>query len=133
LPQKASFLFDYNAQAVITSADNAEVLRWPHTEAVISRFTFKILEHESASAGKLTAEEFKHIINQVKAESGAKGKELFHPIRVIVTGAPSGPDFDRVVPIIEEGSRLPLPKHVLSVCERVQAFGKVHSSQPQSA
>ncbi|HZQ23000.1 MAG TPA: glutamate--tRNA ligase [Terriglobales bacterium] len=133
LPEKAGFLFRYDARAVITSAENAEVLRWPHTDAVISRFTFKILEHESASAGKLTAEEFKHIINQVKAESGAKGKELFHPIRVVVTGAPSGPDFDRVVPIIEEGSRLPLPRHVLSVCERVQAFGKVHSSQPQSA
>jgi glutamyl-tRNA synthetase/nondiscriminating glutamyl-tRNA synthetase len=60
----------------------------------------------------------------VKAESGAKGKELFHPIRIVVTGSHSGPEFDKLIPILEEGSHLPLPKHVLSVRERVEEFGK---------
>jgi len=58
----------------------------------------------------------------VKAETGTKGKELFHPIRIILTGSHSGPDFDRVIPIIEQGHHLQLPKKVLSVCERVQGF-----------
>jgi len=90
----------------------------------LARFTVKILEDESAREGKLTPEQFKKIVNEVRAETGAKGKELFHPIRIVVTGSHSGPEFDKLVPILEEGSRLPLPKHVLGVRERVEEFGK---------
>jgi nondiscriminating glutamyl-tRNA synthetase len=124
LPEKASLIFNYDAKAVLTSPDNAEVLGWPHTDAVLARFVFKILEDESAREGKLTPEQFKKIVNEVKAESGAKGKELFHPIRIAVTGSHSGPEFDKLIPILEEGSHLPLPKHVLSVRERVEQFAK---------
>jgi glutamyl-tRNA synthetase/nondiscriminating glutamyl-tRNA synthetase len=74
--------------------------------------------------GKLTAEEFNKIVSEVKAETGVKGKELFHPIRIVVMGSHSGPAFDKLIPILEEGSRLNLPKHVLSVRERVEAFSK---------
>ena len=56
-----------------------------------------------------------------------RGKELFHPIRLIVTGSHSGPEFDKLIPILEEGSRLNLPKHVLSVRERVEAFAKARA------
>jgi hypothetical protein len=32
-----------------------------------------------------------------------------------------------LIPILEEGSRLDLPKHVLSVKERVEEFGKART------
>jgi glutamyl-tRNA synthetase/nondiscriminating glutamyl-tRNA synthetase len=128
LPERAGMILHYDAQAALQSPDNRELLQWPETTAVFARFMFKILEHESASAGSLTPEEFKEIVNHVKAETGAKGKNLFHPIRMMITGSHSGPDFDRLIPIIEEGSRLQLPQKVLSVCERVHAFGKVYKA-----
>ncbi len=128
LPEKARMIFHYDAQAALHSPDNAELMQWPETPAVFARFMIKILEHESASAGVLSPEEFKEIVNHVKAETGAKGKNLFHPIRMMITGSHSGPDFDRIIPIIEEGSRLTLPVKVLSVCERVHAFGKVYNA-----
>ena len=131
LPERASFIFNYDANAALAAPDNAEVLNWPHTDAVISRFTSKILEDESAKSGHLTPERFKAIVNEVEAESGTKGKELFHPIRIMVTGSHSGPEFDKLIPIIEEGSRLQLPKHVLSVCERVQAFAKALANKTE--
>ena len=99
----------------------------PNTSAVFARFTVKVVADESASSGHLTAEQFKKIVNEVKAETGAKGKELFHPIRIVITGSHSGPDFDRLIPILEAGSHLHLPKHVLSVRERVQEFGKAET------
>ena len=83
LPERASLIFNYDAKAALAAPDNAEVLAWPNTDAVIARFTVKILEDESAKAGKLTPERFKLLVNEVKAETGAKGKELFHPIRII--------------------------------------------------
>jgi len=124
LPEKASLIFNYDAGAALHAPDNTEVLEWPHTDAVLTRFTVKILEDESAREGRLTPEQFKKIVNSVKAETGAKGKELFHPIRIAVTGSHSGPEFDKLIPILEQGSHLPLPKHVLSICERVEEFGK---------
>jgi glutamyl-tRNA synthetase/nondiscriminating glutamyl-tRNA synthetase len=124
LPERASLIFQYDPQAALASPDNAEVLAWPHTDAVIARFAAKVLEDESAKAAQLTPECFKQIVNEVKAETGAKGKELFHPIRLVVTGSHSGPEFDKLIPILEEGRRLNLPRHVLSVWERVEEFAK---------
>jgi nondiscriminating glutamyl-tRNA synthetase len=124
LPARAALIFNYDAQAALASPDNAEVLGLPHTDAVLTRFTVKILEDESAREAKLTPQQFKKIVNEVKAETGAKGKELFHPIRIVITGSHSGPEFDKLIPILEEGSHLPLRKHVLSVGERVGQFAK---------
>ena len=61
-------------------------------------------------------------MNEIKTETGAKGKELFHPVRIALTGAHSGPEFDKVIPIVEEGSRLDLPVHVPGVRERIEQF-----------
>jgi glutamyl-tRNA synthetase/nondiscriminating glutamyl-tRNA synthetase len=124
LPERASLIFNYDAKAALAAPDNAAVLAWSNTDSVLARFMVKILEDESAKAGKLTPECFKLLVNEVKAETGAKGKELFHPIRIIITGSHSGPEFDKLIPILEAGSQLNLPRHVLSVYERVEEFGR---------
>jgi nondiscriminating glutamyl-tRNA synthetase len=124
LPERASLIFNYDARTALAAPGNAEVLAWPHTDAVLTRFAIKVLEDESAREGKLAPEQFKKIVNEVKAETGAKGKDLFHPIRIAVTGSHSGPEFDKLIPILEEGSHLPLPKHVLGVRERVEKFAR---------
>jgi nondiscriminating glutamyl-tRNA synthetase len=61
-------------------------------------------------------------MNSIKAETGAKGKDLFHPVRIALTGAHSGPEFDKLIPLMEEGSQCALPTHVASVRERVERF-----------
>ena len=118
LPDRASLIFHYDPQAALASPDNTEVLAWPKTGAVIEAFARRVRQEP----GPLTAERFKQLVNEVKTETGTKGKELFHPVRIAVTGAHSGPEFDKLIPIIEQGSRLELPKPVLSVRERVVAF-----------
>ena len=129
LPERAKPILDYDAKAAIDSQDNAEALAWPHTSEVLARFTVKVLEDEQAQEGKLTPEQFNKIVGEVKAETGVKGKELFHPIRIVIMGSHSGPAFDKLVPILEEGSHLNLPKHVLSVRERVEAFGSARAAK----
>jgi glutamyl-tRNA synthetase/nondiscriminating glutamyl-tRNA synthetase len=62
------------------------------------------------------------MMKDVQKETGVKGKELFHPVRLMLTGAHSGPEFDKLIPLMEEGSQLQLPVHILSVRERVEAF-----------
>jgi nondiscriminating glutamyl-tRNA synthetase len=79
-------------------------------------------EQASSDGSAMTPERFKAIMNEVKAKSGAKGKDLFHPVRTVITGSHSGPEFDKLIPILEEGSKLALPQHVMSVAERITAF-----------
>jgi len=61
-------------------------------------------------------------MNEVKARTDTKGKDLFHPVRIVFTGSHSGPEFDKLIPILEEGSQLPLPVHVMNTQERITAF-----------
>ena len=118
LPDKAKFLFSYDAHAAASAEDNQALLNSEIGRKVVAAFTARV---HSSNDG-FNAESFKAVINQVKDETGAKGKELFHPIRIVITGSHSGPDFDRVIPLIEAGSHLSLPKHLMGVRERVAAF-----------
>jgi glutamyl-tRNA synthetase/nondiscriminating glutamyl-tRNA synthetase len=118
LPERAAFIFRYDAGAALASPDNAEVLALEKARAVMESFGRRMMQE----AGPMTAERFNAMVNEIKAETGAKGRELFHPIRIILTGSHSGPAFDKLVPIMEEGSRLDLPQHVKSVGERAEEF-----------
>jgi glutamyl-tRNA synthetase/nondiscriminating glutamyl-tRNA synthetase len=121
LPERAALIFHYDAAAAVNSPDNAEVLAAPKTTEVLAAF----VEQTQAENPPMTPERFKAIMNDVKGKSGAKGKELFHPVRLALTGSHSGPEFDKLIPILEEGSKLDLPHHVMSVGERLTAFQAV--------
>jgi nondiscriminating glutamyl-tRNA synthetase len=114
LPEKAAALW----RVAQVAEEDAAMLTSEAGERVVRVFTEKV----RGEAGPTTPQRFKELMNEVKAESGVKGKELFHPVRIILTGAHSGPEFDKLIPLFEDGSRLDLPAHVLSVRERVEAF-----------
>jgi nondiscriminating glutamyl-tRNA synthetase len=120
LPERGKVIFDFDAKTAIADPNNAEVLHATKTNDVLAAFTSRIINESSP----LTAERFKAIVNEVKTETGVKGKDLFHPIRIAVTGTHSGPEFDKLVPLIEEGSALTLPVRVKSVKERVAEFAE---------
>jgi glutamyl-tRNA synthetase/nondiscriminating glutamyl-tRNA synthetase len=118
LPARSQLIFHVDAAAALAAPDNAEVLALPKADDVLSEF----LRRVENDAEALTPERFKAIVNEVKEKTGAKGKELFHPIRIVITGSHSGPEFDKLIPILEEGSELDLPTHVMNVRERANAF-----------
>ena len=114
LPEKAAALW----RVTQVAEEDSSLLTSEAGERVVRAFIEKV----RGEAGAITPQRFKELMNEVKAESGVKGKELFHPVRIILTGAHSGPEFDKLIPLFEDGSRLDLPTHVMSVRERVEAF-----------
>jgi len=114
LPEKAATLW----RKPEPSEEDTAILASEIGQRVARAFTAKVMQEP----GPLTPPRFKELMNEVKAETGSKGKDLFHPVRIILTGAHSGPEFDKLIPLLEEGSRLDLPVHVLSVRERVEVF-----------
>ena len=117
LPEKAKIIFNHDAAAALALPENAEVFASEKAKAVMQAFAKR-----AANESPLTPERFKAIMDEIKAETGAKGKDLFHPVRIMLIGSHSGPDFNKLIPVIEDGSRLELPVHVKSVRERVAEF-----------
>ena len=55
-------------------------------------------------------EAFRAMAKRVQQSSGAKGKALFHPIRLALTGEAEGVELDLAVPAIERGALLGRPE-----------------------
>jgi len=117
LPDKAKIIFNHDAAAALALPENAEVFASDKAKAVVQAFAKR-----AGTESPMTPERFKAIMDEVKAETGAKGKDLFHPVRIMLIGSHSGPDFNKLIPVIEDGSKLDLPVHVKSVRERVVDF-----------
>jgi len=119
IPAAAKLLFDYDAASIASGEETKHVVKDPARE-VLKAFIPKMLAFE-----EVTYERFREVTKAVQKETGKKGKDLFHPIRVALTGAASGPELEKLIPIFEEGSKLPLARHVKSCAERLREFGKL--------
>jgi nondiscriminating glutamyl-tRNA synthetase len=118
LPEKARFLFVVDPAAALANEENAAIFANPSAHSVLEAFAARI----AALPAPVTADAFKAAMNEVKAATGVKGKDLFHPVRIAITGAHSGPEFDKLVPLIEAGNALALPTPILNVRQRVEGF-----------
>ncbi len=118
LPEKARFIFFVDPAAALDNEENAAVFASPSARAVLEAFAARI----ATVPAPITAEAFKAAMNEVKTATGTKGKDLFHPVRIAITGAHSGPEFDKLVPLIESGHALALPSPIRGVRQRVESF-----------
>jgi len=119
IPERLTFLFAYDATAALERPDVADVLHEPGARDVIAALP------EAIAAPLLDRESFRAAANRVKEKTGQKGKALFHPIRVALTGEGGGPELDLAVPAIDRGALLPADAgvaRILSARDRARAF-----------
>ena len=112
LPGESAFLFGFSAARSLSDPEVRGTLSDPKARAVIEALVRRL------GGAPLDAGRFQALADEVRRETGAKGRDLYHPMRVALTGASSGPEMVKLLPVIEEGSRLPLPRHVASCAER---------------
>jgi glutamyl-tRNA synthetase/nondiscriminating glutamyl-tRNA synthetase len=123
IPDRVRFLFEFDAAGALTSPEVAEVLHEPGACDVIAA-----LADELRTAGRLDRESFRAAANRVRQRTGRKGRSLFHPIRVALTGQAGGPELDLAVPAIDRGAELPPSTGVAAIVgcrERADAFARV--------
>jgi glutamyl-tRNA synthetase/nondiscriminating glutamyl-tRNA synthetase len=126
LPERAAAVFHFDPVAANISPENAEVLAAETTKTVLDAFTTKLV----AEPEPIDAARFKALIKEVQKETGVKGPALFHPIRIMLTGVQSGPEFDKLIPLIEEGANLGQPRLILGVKQRVAIWMEAFQSRP---
>jgi glutamyl/glutaminyl-tRNA synthetase len=105
VPARVAFLFNWQAQAVAPQIE-AE----PDGLVIVRALADALMD-----AGPLDRESFRAAAARVREATGFKGRALFHPIRVALTGAESGPELDLAVPAIDRGAALPREAGVRSL------------------
>ena len=102
VPARLKFLFDYSARARARRCRRSATKRWP------PRAVVEALAEVLASPRRRCsiARAFRAMAARVKDKTGQKGKALFHPLRLVLTGEPEGLELDVAVPAIEHGAAL---------------------------
>ena len=109
-------VFRFSPETHLNDAAVQKVLSQPASRQVIRTFFEQV-----RLTGGLDLASYRHILGTVGKITGQRGKHLFQPLRVAVTGKSSGPDLEKLIPVLEQGSQLELPSRILGVRERVQA------------
>jgi len=123
IPSRLRFLFAFDARTGIDLPEVREVLADPGAGDVI-----RVLAEELQAAGRLIDRDtFRGVAARVRQKTGRKARQLFHPIRVALTGEAGGPELDLAVPAIDRGAQLP-PRsglaQIIGCRERAAEFAK---------
>ena len=120
VPARLEFLFRYSVDAALAVAESDLEMHAASAVAVA-----RALAEALAGQPRLDRDRFRAVAGEIRARTGQKGKALFHPIRVALTGRAEGPELDLAVPAIDRGADLPegagLPP-VAGCRERAVAF-----------
>lgn len=116
LPDQAAFLFDFSAARSLADPAIGAELRDPRARAVVEALVRRLGDEP------LDATRFQAIADEIRRELAVRGRQLYHPMRIALTGAASGPELVRLLPIIDEGSRLRLKRPVASCAARARAL-----------
>ena len=121
VPARLRQLFEYSAsRALENAAIRQEVSEGPARQVIAA------LAVELAASPRLADREtFRAAADRVKQKTAQKGRALFHPIRIALTGAADGPELDLLVPAIDRGADLDTSAGVARIPgarERAQEF-----------
>jgi len=116
LPSRAVPIFGVDPVIARANEENAMILAAESSRVVLTELAKRVDAH----AGQVTPAAFKTWLNEIKTQTGIKGPALFHPVRIVLTGTPSGPEFDKIIPLIEEGAALGLGMR--TVRQRIDRF-----------
>jgi glutamyl-tRNA synthetase len=123
LPDRIRFLFAFDPMASLADAALRAEASDPAARTVISA----LAEELAMTPPLLDREAFRAAASRVRDRTGQKGKSLFHPIRLALTGEGSGMELDLAVPAIDRGAALVQPglARIASARERAAAFAGV--------
>ena len=75
-----------------------DALPWIQPET--SKQVFRALKKEIESVSAITLDNFKQIMGRVQTDTGIKGKDLWMPVRVSLTGLTEGPELPVVIEVL---------------------------------
>lgn len=105
LPKECEIFFN---EPDLEQSELKEAISTPSAQTLIKALSDKFLQTETLDANILTA-----IVKEVQKETGVKGKDLYIPLRVAVSGQLHGPDLVAVILILGKEEILKRLKNAL--------------------
>ena len=93
ISEKAALFF--NDEVTLEDDECRKILDKDHISALV-----QILKEKISSVEDLTPEVAKKIFKEIQKEHGIKGKDLFMPVRVMLTGQMHGPDLMKIIAVL---------------------------------
>lgn len=116
IPAKAAFIFHMDPNLARAEQENAAILSAESARRVLTELSSKV----RTKPGPLTAADFKKWMGEIEKTTGISGADLNNPVRIALTGSKSGPEFDSLIPVLDQGAALNIGIH--SVSQRLAAF-----------
>lgn len=111
-PQQVAKLFEFSPSEM--ESETRKELKTESAFKVIKLFGEKILQVKEFDYDKFAA-----LAQEIKKETGCKGRNLYHPLRLALTVRGSGLELDKFIPLVEEGARLNFPVPMKNCSQRV--------------
>jgi hypothetical protein len=110
-------VFYYSAQELLAMVESHAVLARYAARDVLRHLALLLLD-----GAPLTSERFKEIVTALKDRVGIGSREIFHPIRLALTGRAGEGELDRVILLLDEAAAASFPVAVKSARERILEF-----------
>jgi nondiscriminating glutamyl-tRNA synthetase len=110
-------IFCYDAVELLRSTEAQEALARQGVREVIRELANQVL-----TTGDIDSDQFKEIVEAIKAVVPYRSRALFHPIRLVLAGRLGGGELDRVILLLDSGAKVEFRVRVKSVRERTIEF-----------
>ena len=117
LAELLQIVFHYDARDILAKVENHAVLSRYAARDVLRQLALLLLD-----GAPLTTDRFKEVVNALKDALGLRSRELFHPIRLALTGRAGGGELDRVILLLDEAAALSFAVPVKTARERIVEF-----------
>jgi len=111
------FVFAYDASKILESREAHTVL-----SRYAARDVLRLLALFLLDPAPFTSDRFKEVVTQLKEKLELGGRDLFHPIRLTLTGRAGEGELDRVILLVDEAAALPFAVSIKSVRARILEF-----------
>lgn len=111
-----AFMFEFDPSLAAGDEQSAEAAKDPQAIPVIKALAGDL----KANGSPKNPEEYQALVERLKT-TGAKGKKLFMPVRVALTGLTHGPELARMIPLLDAGSRIKGLAPIVGPLARVEA------------
>jgi len=110
-------IFHYHAAELLAQVETHVVLSRYAARDVLGKLALLLLDGQP-----LTVDRFKEIVDALKLGLDARGRELFHPVRLALAGRAGEGELDRVILLLDEAATLPFSVPVKSARARIIEF-----------
>ena len=110
-------IFHYDAAQILQSPDAHTALSRYAARDVIRYLALLLLE-----PAPFTSDRFKEIVAELKEKLEVRSRDLFHPIRLSLTGRIGEGELDRIILLLDEAAALSFAVPVKSVRARIVEF-----------